>query len=237
MVDLFASWLLSSCGFPSSCLWFVGNGRTVILVIRGEALTAAALRTADAWFFEVDHSLAAAIELLYDAAVRSAVRRDRTAYLEFLAAKVASGDMRAPKQLYASVRRAFPLAKSARRQSFHPLPAVKLADGTPALTVQQRIDGWVDHFVQQEGGVRVDDAEYVEAFHSPPIPVRGQDSVFSLAALPTMHQLEQQLLRAKLGNCTPFLHSLLTKGKFFPEALSRGSSGIQAQWASAPSRT
>eukprot|EP00439_Symbiodinium_sp_Y106_P067884 s2718_g11.t1 len=142
----------------------------VILVIRGEALTAAALRTADAWFFEVDHSLAAAIELLYDAAVRSAVRRDRTAYLEFLAAKVASGDMRAPKQLYASVRRAFPLAKSARRQSFHPLPAVKLADGTLALTVQQRIDGWVDHFVQQEGGVRVDDAEYVEAFHSPPIP-------------------------------------------------------------------
>ncbi|CAE7877966.1 unnamed protein product [Symbiodinium sp. KB8] len=49
----------------------------------------------------------------------------------------------------------------------------------------------------QEGGVRVQPETYAQVFLDPDIPVHGAQTVFSVKALPTLQDLERQLLRAK----------------------------------------
>ena len=176
-----------------------------VLHTRQESFSADALSRAEGWMRAVDYSIAALVELLYETttAVRAAVGRDRASYLAGLVTEVTRQDLRNPKALYAAVRRAFPAARSSRRSAFQPLPAVKMADGTMAITKEERETRWIEFFGDQEAGVRVDAQQYGRAFCDPDIPIRDE-GLFSVAALPTLYDLEQQLLKAKYGKaCGP----------------------------------
>ena len=153
----------------------------------------------------MDLSVARALELLGETtiAVKAAVRRDRVAYLQGLAGAITLQDLRRPKELFAAVRRAFPKA-AARRMKFQPLPAVLMADGTFARTPEERVQRWTEFFSNQEGGRQVTASEYQEAFACPHIPVMPTGPVFDIQAVPTLGDLEQQILSTKFGKaCGP----------------------------------
>ncbi|CAE7242238.1 unnamed protein product, partial [Symbiodinium necroappetens] len=160
-----------------------------------------ALSTASHWVSDIDHSIAAAVERLAELtrAVRAAVKRDRIEYLDSLQKEVTVQDLRNPKALYRAVRKAFPEARSSRRRGFRPLPAVRLEDGTLAPDRESRAARWERYFGEQESAFAVSDTEYQQAFAKPDLPVGRADPVFSLQALPTLQELEQQLLQLKLG--------------------------------------
>ena len=164
-----------------------------VLHANGQVFTDAAQLAAARWLVDLDHSIAAAVELLRETttAVRAAVQRDRVAYLSGLADAVTQQDLRAPKELYAAVRKAYPAARAARRQNFQPLPAVRLADGRLARTNAEKTQRWVDFFSEQEAGTVVDSAGYIDAFQCPAVAVGSEKAVFSVRALPTLQQLEQ----------------------------------------------
>ena len=128
-------------------------------------------------------------------ALKSGVRTDRRAYLESLASAVHLSDHRNPKALFASVRRAFPAARSAKRSAFRPLPRVNLRDGSPALDQQARTDRWLEHFAAQEAGEVVDPATYVQQ-------VSRQQTYgdrHGPCCLPDLGVVERLILRASKG--------------------------------------
>ena len=117
---------------------------------------------------------------------------------------VALQDLRNPKALFASVRRAFPKASSSRRTRFQPLPAVCLADGTLAPDADSRRQRWTEFFQAQEAGRQVNEEEYRAFFQDPDLPVLPKGTVFDVRALPALQDLEQQLHSAKYGKaCGP----------------------------------
>ncbi|CAE7727756.1 unnamed protein product [Symbiodinium sp. CCMP2592] len=182
-------------------------GFTALLLNRsGGAFTQRAQQSAETWWRQLDISLAHALAQLYETttAIRAAVKRDRAAFLATLVEQISFQDMRSPKALYQAVRRAFPTAKSARRVAFQPLPAVRLEDGTLAQTVEQRQARWIEYFSQQEAGVHVTAQDYQLAFAAPEVEILPAGPVFSIEAVPTLHDIEQQLLRSKLRKaCGP----------------------------------
>ena len=177
-----------------------------IHLVSGNVFSEAARTRAEEWLRAMDYCIATIVELIRESstAIRAAVRRDRNAYLESLVAEVTTHDMRHPKQLYAAVRKAFPAARSSRRTAFQPLPAVLMADGSMAQSQADRASRWIEFFGEQEAGRKVDAQEYQLAFSDPDIPVRTPEQPFTVASLPALQELEQQLLSAKYGKaCGP----------------------------------
>ncbi|OLQ10148.1 LINE-1 retrotransposable element ORF2 protein [Symbiodinium microadriaticum] len=177
-----------------------------ILHTRGEASTEAAQRRAAQWLKDIDYSIAQAVERMNEltVAIKAAVRRDRLTYLQGLVQEVTLQDLRQPKALFAAVRRAFPAAAAARKSKFQPLPAVLKADGELAQTPEERVQRWTAYFQEQEGGLQVTDEQYLRFFASPSIPVGQNGPVFDIKAVPTLAELEGQILTAKYGKaCGP----------------------------------
>ena len=114
----------------------------VVLHTRQDVFTPTTAARAEDWLISLDHSIAMLVRLFHEAttAIRAAVKRDRQQYLASLADQVTMQDLRDPKSLYAAVRRAFPAAKSSRRSTFQPLPAVEMPDGQLAITPEAKLD-------------------------------------------------------------------------------------------------
>ena len=166
---------------------------------QGTAFTSRATAVAEAWLQDVDVSLARALDLYQELAValKCAVKRDRLSYLENLQAQVTLQDLRDPRALYAAVRKAFPTAKAARRTAFQPLPAVLLQDGTMAVDTEARLKRWREHFGEQESGLELSPDEYLSHFSQPDIPVLSQGPVFAASQMPSLADLEAQILSLK----------------------------------------
>ena len=166
---------------------------------RRQAFTHDGLSRAASWLKDIDISLAQAWRLFDECtvAIRAAVRRDRIAYLDGLKDRITIQDLRNPKALYASVRKAFPSARASRRRNFQPLPAVQLEDGSLALTKRARQDRWIRHFSAQEGGQVVTAAQYTEAIAAPDITVLPNGPVFSMLDVPTLSDVEQVILQLR----------------------------------------
>ena len=176
------------------------------LYVRQTYFSIHAVATADYWWKEIDHSLAHALERLYEttSAIRAAVKRDRANYLASLVAQLETTDQRRPKALYKAVRKAFPTARSARRSAFQPLPSVRLSNGELAQTLEERQQRWIEYFGSQEAGQIVSPQAYVQAFRAPDVEVFPAGPSFQLSMVPTLHELEQQMLRSKLHKaCGP----------------------------------
>ena len=117
----------------------------------------------DRWFREMDISEAEALSHfhLYGFYLRKQVADDRRRYLQSLADNVKLQDLRNPQALYQAVRKAFPTARSARRSSFRPLPAVTDDQGQLVVTPQDRAERWRAFFGDQEAGFPATDQQYV----------------------------------------------------------------------------
>ena len=170
-------------------------------VASGRPLTNHAVQTAQAWIRQLDISIASAVALLNTLVpdLRRALRLDRAAYLHGLVQEASLQDLRDPRRLFAAVRKAFPQARSARRSSFIPLPAVLLADGTFAQTPADRQERWQAHFSAQEAGRVVTSQEYIEGFARPNIPVLPNGAVFDMDSLPTLGEVERQVVALNHG--------------------------------------
>ena len=108
-------------------------------------------------------------------------------------------DLRNPKALFASVRKAFPSSRSSRRAAFQPLPAVRLENGALVTTRADRLARWRAYFGQQEAAEEVDQTQYTRYFAQPDIPVLPDGAVFDIDAVPTLSLLEKQVLGVKAG--------------------------------------
>ena len=161
---------------------------------RGADFTVAQLQVADRWLRDADSAEAVVLANYrrLAGALRKAVANDRAQYLDGLAAEVAHGNLGDAKSLYRVLRRAFPAARSSKRQGILPLPALKLEDGTYAQTTE-RASAWRSHFAAQEAGVAVDDAGYQRAFSASVLQPRSLDAQL----LPTLAAVEQHILAAK----------------------------------------
>ena len=131
-------------------------------------------RIADSWLREVDRVEAEilASHLFLARRLRQAVATDRVQYLDGLVTEVANQSVGDAKALYKVLRKAFPAARSARRQTNTPLPMLKLTDGTVAATTDERAEAWRAHFAAQEAGVEVTPQEYAAAFAAVGIQAR-----------------------------------------------------------------
>ncbi|CAE7435991.1 tyrP-A, partial [Symbiodinium necroappetens] len=151
---------------------------------------------ADRWLRDLDgeeaRMLAHHVRLGRD--IRRSVAFDRTHYLDGLASEVAQGNIGDAKALYRVLRRAFPAARSARRQGITPLPMLMLEDGTVAQTTSARAEAWRTHFSAQEAGIAVSGPEYAEAFaHCTIIQARSLD----VSLVPTLATVEKHILATK----------------------------------------
>ena len=167
-----------------------------VLARDGRAFTPHALALAHEWLQDIHRSVARAWDMLgwLSTSVRTAVRRDRIAFLQALADKVSLQDLQHPKQLYQVVRKAFPQARSSRRAAFQPLPAVRLENGTLASTPQARADRWTAYFSAQEAGEVISLEDYAGHFHDSTLDPTPEGWVFDPLALPDLFELEQQVL-------------------------------------------
>ena len=125
--------------------------------------------------------------------LRAAVRTDRNKYLEQLVKDVSLADLRNPKQLFHRVRKAFPKAAAARRTRFIALPAVELADGSLATSLQAREDRWREHFSDQEFGKPVTPSEFCSAIAETDMQRKIRPAVFDPALLPSLLALEDAI--------------------------------------------
>ncbi|CAE7939157.1 Cacna1h, partial [Symbiodinium sp. KB8] len=125
-------------------------------------LAASAQATAASWLTQLDVSIARAwgFTSQLTAAIRSAVKLDRTTYLHGLVQNITSSDLRYPRQLFAAVRKAFPQAKAAKKSALRPLPTIRLADGSLADCPATRVTRWRDFFGEQEAGFQVSGEQY-----------------------------------------------------------------------------
>ena len=131
--------------------------------------------------------------------LRQAVRADRAAYLEGLVQNITLSDIRDPKHLYRSVRKAFPSAASKRRQAFTPLPAVADAQGVLAPDVASQRELWRAHFASLEAGEKLEPGQYAAAFRDQRIANIGQQPCFDFQIVPSLTTVEQSILSLKRG--------------------------------------
>ena len=146
-------------------------------------------RIADDWLRQMDYSEAQAIHALHLTChtVRRKVAADRASYLAQLADQAASCSNSDAHALYRDVRKAFPAARPSRRSAYKPLPSLRLADGTPAATQEERHEGWRSHFALQEAGTKVTADEYVAHFDT---YTRKAAWGFDIKAVPSLRQVE-----------------------------------------------
>ncbi|OLQ12746.1 hypothetical protein AK812_SmicGene3341 [Symbiodinium microadriaticum] len=149
------------------------------------------------WLAAIDYSEAVAWGLYrwYGLRLRELVAAGKRAYLQRLVDDAASCTLRNPAELYASIRRAFPTAKSARRSSLVPLPMLLGPDGEPVLSSADREACWRGHFAEQEAGTTVTAEQYVSALQHRHVP----QGVFDICVVPTLAQAEQVILRLQNG--------------------------------------
>ncbi|OLP81664.1 hypothetical protein AK812_SmicGene37771 [Symbiodinium microadriaticum] len=162
----------------------------------GSAFQQRILSVIPVWFAQIDISVAravAALDVLTDR-IRRAIKLDRTAYLQGLVQNLSLREVLQPKRLYAAVRKAFPQARSSRRSTLCPLPAIRMEDGRLASSAEERNERWRGFFADQEAGEVLTDSEYAGFFLSPDISVSGQTTAFSLAALPTLGEVESAIM-------------------------------------------
>ena len=151
------------------------------------------------WLAQIDISIARAVAALEELTnrIRRAIKLDRAAYLQGLVQNLSLKEVLQPKKLYAAVRKAFPQARSSRRSLLSPLPAIRMADGSLACSAEERNERWRGYFAEQEAGDVLTDSTYAEFFLHPDIPVQGQHTAFSVAALPTLSEVESSILSLK----------------------------------------
>ena len=164
---------------------------------RGACFTPTAREIAAGWLAAIDYSEAVAWGLYrwYGLRLRELVAAGKRAYLQRLVDDAASCTLRNPAELYASIRRAFPTAKSARRSSLVPLPMLLGPDGEPVLSSADREACWRGHFAEQEAGTTVTAEQYVSALQHRHVP----QGVFDICVVPTLAQAEQVILRLQNG--------------------------------------
>ena len=164
---------------------------------QGSTFHQGAVLQADQWLSNVDYSIARLATRLRHLCrqLRTAVANDRKQYLEGLVQAAADRTFANPRELYATLRKAFPAARAARRANFRPLPMLQFPDGSTAVTPQDRSEAWRAHFASQEAGILVTGQQYVDKLaylaDSQPEPV------FQLDTMPTLGQLEQTVLSLK----------------------------------------
>ncbi|CAE7794330.1 unnamed protein product, partial [Symbiodinium sp. CCMP2456] len=168
-----------------------------VLAARSRSFSEQARIAASRWFYEMDVSIAAAVDAQHwlTSAVRSAVKRDRIAFLQGLADQIAVTNLKDPLRLYAVVRRAFPKAKASWRASFQALPAVRLLDGTLAKDPTERADRWTTHFGDQEAGKVTALADYETDLRASPFQPALGGPHFDIMTLPSLMEVEQQIVR------------------------------------------
>ncbi|CAE7731584.1 ITSN2, partial [Symbiodinium microadriaticum] len=166
---------------------------------RGDTFHAHQLRVLQVWFRDLDHSEAEALYRLLHLGfyLRKIISVDRAKYLAGLADTVRNGDLRDPSSLYASVRKAFPAARSGKRSSYQPLPAIQQESGELAVSATDRIEVWRKHFAAQEAGELVTPEQYVRDFSRYCKP--ADTTVFDLEVLPTLAEVEGLILGLKRG--------------------------------------
>ncbi|CAE7193595.1 unnamed protein product, partial [Symbiodinium microadriaticum] len=144
---------------------------------------------ADAWMRQMDYSEAQALHALHLTCqtVRRKVAADRASYLAQLADQAAACSVKDASALYRDVRKAFPAARPSRRSAYKPLPSLRLADGTPAATQEERHEGWRSHFALQEAGTKVTADEYAAHFDT---YSRKEVWRFDIQAVPSLRQVE-----------------------------------------------
>ena len=167
-----------------------------VLLSRGESFSAHSRRAADIWLWELDHSEArgAALLRIFVTRVRNAVKADRRAYLQGLVSEVGQCQIRDPQTLYRALRRAFPTARSARRSSLAPLPAVIVQGDKLAVTASEKTECWRQHFGDQEAGEAVDASQYLAAYCEQR-PCKAVE--FDPQVVPSLFELEQTILGLK----------------------------------------
>ena len=153
---------------------------------------------ADEWLAAMDYSEALALALYrwYGHRLREVIASGKRAYLKSLITEATGCSLRQPKELYAAIRRAFPTAKSSRRNALAPLPMLLGHDGEPVRTTEERDACWRAHFSDQEAGHPVTPSEYVRELGQ---QRRLPQGVFSLEVVPTLKQIEQVVLRLSNG--------------------------------------
>ncbi|CAE7403777.1 for [Symbiodinium sp. CCMP2592] len=167
-----------------------------VLARDGRAFHPVALQQAGRWLWEMDVSIARALDMLswLTVSIRTAVRRDRNKYLERLVAQISLSDLRQPRELYAAVRKAFPAARSSRRSAYQPLPAVLLADGQLAADRASREERWTSYFAEQEAGRPIRLADDAKEFCASDFDPSLGGPHFDVEALPSLLEVEQQVL-------------------------------------------
>ena len=163
----------------------------------------------EGWFRAIDCSVATATRNLRRTGrdIRLAVKRDRLSYLADLQRRVAQQDLRNPKELYRALRSAFPQARSARRSGFRPLPQLQLADGTFAVTQEERMQRWGQHFAEQESGFALSEHDYVRALRSQKqltLQARQGSCAFAWEALVSLPKAELLVLSQRTGKATGY---------------------------------
>ena len=167
-----------------------------LLHANGHEFAPGAVATLHYWLRQMHCSIAKASFWLRKLGcwVRHGVRKDRREYLDTLASEVTVQDLRHPRQLYAAVRRAFPLARSSRRSAFVPLPKVELANGDVAVDTASRMERWREHFSEQEAGLLVEGDDYIAAFARQRTLVHMQGPCFDVSCLPTLREVQHVML-------------------------------------------
>ena len=154
------------------------------------------------WFRELNVSIARAVRFiqLTGSRVRRAVRADRIQHLDAIKAQVARQDLKGPRELFRALRRAFPQARSSRRNGFQPLPQVQLEDGSFAQTQDQRLARWGAFFAEQEAGEVATSASYTAALAEQKElarPAADQATRFHWKTMITLAETEVLLLNTK----------------------------------------
>ena len=167
-----------------------------VLLSRGDGFSDRSRSAADRWLWELDHSEARGAALLraFVTRVRNAVKADRRAYLQGLVSDVGQCQIRDPQTLYRALRKAFPIARSARRSSLTPLPAVIVQGETLAVTPAEKTECWRKHFGEQEAGEAVDASQYLAAYCEQR-PRRTVD--FDPRVVPSLFEIEQTIIGLK----------------------------------------
>ena len=136
--------------------------------------------------------------------VKHCARADRVAYLDGLVKGVSLADLRDPKQLFRQVRAAFPQARSSRRASFIPLPAVLDSKGRLAASAEARFECWRQHFASQEAGEPCPDADYCMRLSLQKAASPSSGPVFDIACVPTLTAVEQTLAGLPYGKASGY---------------------------------
>ena len=172
-----------------------------LLHARHRAFDDLRLQTLHLWFWQMHVSVARAMLFLVRTGshVRHAVRRDRRQYLDNIKQDVACQDIKNSKELFAALRRAFPCTRSARRGGLKPLPQLLMADGSPAVTREERMQRWRSFFAEQEAGFEVTDDQYVLELSAQKQLQADRASVFDWQIVPTLRETEALIHQQRKG--------------------------------------